>query len=586
MAAAGMLIVALLGLLAGPMLLGLAPHGRVWRRWLDGLCLSLVGGLSILHLLPHAVEHGGPIALLVAVVSAIVPGLLHRHGDGAHSRWNLGLFALLLLHAAVDGAALALLDDTSSSLSIAVAAHRVPVGLVVFATARQLAPRAGWLSILLLSLATVGGFFGSDAAAHLLHGHHWLEGVLEAAVAGALLHILFDHHGIIAHLHGPDDHDHDHDHAPEPAEVGWSALGAVTGLVAVAVSTAVSADSHALDHIAETSETFWTLALDSAPALLLGYLLSGLIPALLTPSSAHHLSTGGPLRQAGRGLVFGLPLTVCSHGVLPQYAALVRGGVPATAALAFLVATPELGLDAVLLSVPLLGLPLAIARAAAALVVALLAALIVGRFLPAPAAPPAPAPALARAPLGQRVAQGMRYALVVLVDHTMPWIAAGLLLAALAEPLLGHALLQSLPPVAQVPLFALAAIPAYVSAAGATPLAAVAVHKGISAGAALAFLLAGPVTNVTAFALLSALHGRRAAIGFGLVVVSLAVLAGWTVDAAGLAMPEVLHTEAAEPHGPLAWASLGVLAALMLGSLFRQGPRGMVHQLTSPVRAH
>ena len=95
-------------------------------------------------------------------------------------------------------------------------------------------------------------------------------------------------------------------------------------------------------------------------------------------------------------------------------------------------------------------------------------------------------------PLKERLREGLRFGLVELFDHTMPWVLAGLLIAAWVEPILGHGLFQQVPTVLQVPLFALIGIPLYVCASGATPIAAIAIHKGISPGAGLAFLLAGP----------------------------------------------------------------------------------------------
>lgn len=271
-----------------------------------------------------------------------------------------------------------------------------------------------------------------------------------------------------------------------------------------------------------------------------------------------------------------------------MYQSLIRRGVPVTAGLAFLVATPELGLDAVLLSVPLLGLPLTIARVLAAAGLAIVVAVVVGR-----AVPPAGAGAHGVVPgaernLAQRLRAGIRYGLVDLVDHTLPWILVGLLLAALAEPLLDHDLLASLPAVLQVPVAALIGVPLYVCASGATPLAAVAVQKGLSVGAALTFLLAGPATNVTTFGVLSALHGRGLAIRFGLVLTSLAVVVGWGVDWMGLSIPELghadpSHSEHVDLFGILA---LSGLLGLGLSSLWRQGARGMVDQVLEPVHVH
>jgi len=159
--------------------------------------------------------------------------------------------------------------------------------------------------------------------------------------------------------------------------------------------------------------------------------------------------------------------------------------------------------------------------------------------------------------------------------------------AALAEPLLDHDLLVALPPLAQVPMAAAIGIPLYVCASGATPLAAMAVHKGVSVGAALAFLLSGPATNLTTFTMLTALHGRAFAVRFGVVLLGLAVLTGYAVDAAGLTMPALPHDGAhPEAVSVVSWMALSALGAVGLASLFRQGPRGAIDQIVHPIHAH
>jgi uncharacterized membrane protein YraQ (UPF0718 family) len=270
--------------------------------------------------------------------------------------------------------------------------------------------------------------------------------------------------------------------------------------------------------------------------------------------------------------------------VLPLYEALVRRGVPATAAVGFLIATPELGIDAILLSVPLLGGQLTVARLVAAFAVALVTALVVGRVV----GPPAPVGDAqgrrqAQPPLRQRIVAGLRFGLEELFDHTMPWVLAGLLVAAWAQPLLSHAWLQAVPGYLQVPLFALLGIPLYVCASGATPLAAVAIFAGVSPGAALAFLLAGPATNVTTFGVMRRLHGQRAAVWLGVVVVVGAILVGWGVNALDLETLGGSHDHHHEESPWWQWACVITLGLLLLASLFRQGPRGVMAQLMDPV---
>jgi hypothetical protein len=91
---------------------------------------------------------------------------------------------------------------------------------------------------------------------------------------------------------------------------------------------------------------------------------------------------------------------------------------------------------------------------------------------------------------------------------------------------------------------------------------------------------------VTTFGVLARLHGRGAALRFGLVVTVAAMLAGWTVDALGVPARPFLDG-AKHPSGTwLAWLSLVLLAALTVASLVRQGPRGALRQILEPIHAH
>ncbi len=405
------------------------------------------------------------------------------------------------------------------------------------------------------------------------------------------------HHSCHHHHHGHEptncDHHHHHgacDHGQANSDGGntLAALGALSGLsIFIAMAHLVEPNLLA-GQVGIFLRSLMALALESSPALLLGYLLAGLIPLFLNPTRMSFLSQGGPGKQALRGVAFGLPLPICSCGVLPIYESLIRKGVPTTAALAFLVATPELGLDAVLLSLPLLGSSLTWARVIWAFVVALLVAWIVGRA--GEKAKEAPEEEEADSPTrswGARARDGLRFGLVDIFDHTMPWIALGLIAAALAEPLLSHGALATIPALLQSPLAALVGIPIYVCASGATPVVALALHKGLTAGAAISFLIAGPATNLTTFGVLARLHGRFKAILFGVSVVGFAVLAGWAVDLMGIAAKPILQAHGHSFHGPwLAWFCLICLMTLGLSSLFRQGPRGIVGQILEPIHTH
>jgi len=618
---------AIAGLFAGPLVLWSGRGNGSWRAALDGFVIAIVTGLCLIHLGPHALEHGGWWAASGFVIGALLPMLLHRVEYSNFVAW--GGIALLSAHATVDGAALTVASEAMApALAGAVVVHRLPMGLVIagYASSRQRA----LLALAALSACTVLGFVVGSETVQVLGEPG--EALLEGLIVGGLLHVVTAHRmprrdatGVAAvepevsschhdhghdhdHAHGHDHaHDHDHDHAHghdhdhghdlhehlhhhaphDPQQRRWSAGGAVVGLLLVLSFFALAAGDHSLHHVEATGRALLSLTLTSAPALLLGFVLAGLASGLLSASQGW-LQGGGRGWQALKGVGFGLPLPICSCGVVPVYRSLVRGGVPLTAALAFLVATPELGLDAVLLSVPLLGLPLTIARVVAAFGVAVVVAWLVGMGMPQTEAAAPGHHHVDAPPLADRLKEGLRYGLVDLVDDTLPWIATGLIIAALAEPLLGHEVLLGLPSAVQVPLAALLGIPLYVCASGATPLAAMAVHKGLSAGAALTFLLAGPATNATTFGVLSALHGRALALRFGVVLTAVAVLTGWGVDALGVSLPVMAHPDDLEAHGPdpLGWVAMVVLIGLGMASLARLGARGVVDQVLQPVHDH
>jgi hypothetical protein len=247
--------------------------------------------------------------------------------------------------------------------------------------------------------------------------------------------------------------------------------------------------------------------------------------------------------------------------------------------MAFLVATPEIGLDAVILSIPLLGVPFTCLRVVAAALVALFIGIIVGRLAKPVASgsvettvdvPPKPSFVV-------RMRDGLKLGLGEVVDHTGPWILLGLGVAAAAAPLVEGGWMGDIVPAAQVVLFALVGVPAYVCASGATPLVAVLLFGGVSPGAALAFLLTGPATNVTTFGVLARLHGRFVAVAFSLVMVTasvgLGLVANWVFHDFTPQGIETLHDHSGSTFQQV---FLALLTLVLLTSFVRRGPRKFV----------
>ncbi len=550
---------------------------------LDGFVFVSMGGIILLDFLPQALEAGGWPCVVFAVLGVGLPTVIerraHRLGEHFHrAALYLGLLGLLI-HSMLDGVYLGSSGADSGLLPLAVILHRLPVGLTVWWLVRW--SRGRGAAMLLLGVLAVLTALGYFAGAGLLDG---LSGKglawFQSLVAGSLFHVVLHRSRGAAPEEAPPA-------AGRKVPLSASGVGGFLGLALVVFLLTGEHGGHA--HSGEHDEfwpSFLALALQSAPALLLGYSLAGLVAVFLPVSSVRWLGGGSLTGQALRGVAVGLPLPVCSCGVVPLYRALVERGVPATAALAFLVATPELGTDAILLSLPLLGGPFTLIRIAAAAVLALAVAVIVGRTIssrtPENSAAAAEDAEGAAGGLLDKLGGGIKTGLGTLVDHTGPWVLVGLAVAALVGPLVRDSWLVDCDPYLQVALFAVLGIPVYVCASGATPMVAVLLAGGVSPGAALAFLLTGPATNVVTFGVISDLHGRKTAVFFCVMMATLAVTIGFAVNQffPGFAAldPQAGHDHSADY---LAWTCLWILGGLFLFSLLRRGPREVVGSVFS-----
>lgn len=577
-----LLVFSFVALAFGPLLVWLARRHAWSTVGLDSFCLLTISGMALLHLLPESVAQGGWLVLPLALVGFILPTLAERTLHGSHAGMHRTVLVLAVLgvaaHAFLDGIFLGdwatPKDDghshgthTHEVTAWAIILHRIPEGVGIW----WIVPRtlgvlpAIWITLVSVGATVVAYFFGghllTDTSARGL-------ALLQALLIGSLLHVVL------------------HSHIPAPREQGRWRLASVFGAVlGAAVLWFVIHDHGDLDHTTGqhgAAEVFVDLAIASAPALLLAYVLVGLCQAFLPANWLAGVTRGNTFVQALRGVAVGLPLPVCSCGVVPIYRELIRQGATLAAAIAFLVATPELELAAVTLTWQLMGTEVALVRIGMAAVLALAVGMLVGSLAPrqtAPAGDGGAMPEPATGGIGQRLWAALRFGFGPAVDNTATWILTGILLSALLMPYVDRAWIAKLPPGIDVPIAALIGLPLYVCATGSTPLAAMLLVQGLSPGAVLALLLTGPATNVTTFGMLARLHGGRVAWIFAFAMwlgaVGLGYLANWLLPAVHV---PALSGDGHE-HGVLDWFWLTALAVVFLFSLLRQGVRPFLERL-------
>jgi uncharacterized membrane protein YraQ (UPF0718 family) len=574
-------------LAAGPVITWFAGHRAQLLALLDGFILVAIGGLVLFDVVPHALQERDLVAFGCLLAGFALPTMAERFLHYGARQTHIAVLILALLgvaiHSALDGSALRQAGaNPASVLGYGVLLHQVPVSLTVWWVLRDRPRLVAWAALGLMALTTVIGYVAEPAVLSLMPERAALW--FEALVGGSLLHVIGHpaHGADDAHDHTHDHaHNHAHDHAHDHGSAPWTnGVGALIGL-ALLVWVHLGRDVAADVSVASTLRAFWSLMLDTAPAVLLAYVAAGLLHGFLPASSLTWLSRGSRLRQGMAGMAVGLPLPICSCGVVPLYQQLVQQGASTTAAVAFLVATPELGIDAVLLSVPLLGTPFAVVRVVAAAVAALTVALILGRYVRSRGrALPVAAPVAPQPTIRDRLRQAARTGLGDMVDHTAPWILAGLLLAAFAMPLLEGSWLTRLPTGIDVVAFALLGLPLYICASASTPLVAVLVAAGVSPGAGLALLLTGPATNVATLGILTRMHGRRFAIGFAVAMTVSAVVLGWMtnlfIPSLGATQPAI---DAEQLGTPWQIAAVVIVALLYAASVVRRGIRGFLGEL-------
>jgi uncharacterized membrane protein YraQ (UPF0718 family) len=572
------LVISLVALFTGPLLVPLALRVRWAAGALDSFVLIVIGGFVFLHLLPLSLEAGGPFAWLAAIIGLLAPILAERgllSGNRNTHRTILIVAGLgLAVHAFLDGMGLkepnlhshggvpcTAHDHSNPLLAWAIILHQIPVSIGIWWILPQAFSKRVALFVLIghAVFTTLGFAFGSHA---LAGASQQGMAVFQALLCGSLLHVVL------------------HSDLPAPLtdqRTRWQFPSLVGCAMAVLVLIAIS-------HPGETSglaRTFLNLSLVSAPALLLGYAMVGLFHVAVPMTWLSRATSGTPLSQALRGVAIGLPVPVCSCGVLPIYRDMVARGAGPVAAIAFLLATPELEVAAVLLTVSLMGVEFAIARVIAAVLLAVVVGLYVGKKLKRhedrPAADSCASDDGAKSK--SLIYRALQFGFGDAVHHTGAWILLGIALSALLAPHLHQSWITTLSPHWQVPLAVLLGLPLYVCASGSTPIAAMLMIAGLSPGAVLALLLAGPATNLATFGILSNLHSPKDAFRFGGAVAVGTLALGYGTNAL---LPRLSVQGASVLMGAgttLQYVCLIVLGLALLANITKHGTRSFIEQL-------
>ena len=354
----------------------------------------------------------------------------------------------------------------------------------------------------------------------------------------------------------------------------------------------------------------WVLVCEMAPYLLLGFLLAGLMHEFVPKSLSRRYLSGRSMKSVLWAALFGVPLPLCSCGVIPTAMGLRREGAGKGATIAFLIATPQTGVDSIVATYSLMGLPFALIRPLVAMVTAVMGGWLVNATDNEILAVRSPQKheeehhgcccgehheeehhdcccgkhheekhshgcccGEHKRNIWHRLGDAMTYAFVEMMGDIGKWLLVGLAVAGIITALVpdtwfavfqGNSLLSIL-------FVLLLSIPMYLCATGSIPIAVALMLKGLTPGAALVLLMAGPASNAASIVVIRKELGWRTLLVYLSSLVLGAVVFGLAID---LLLPEAWFTQALhltdhgceEGPGLFSIVSTLVLALLLLNA--------------------
>lgn len=274
---------------------------------------------------------------------------------------------------------------------------------------------------------------------------------------------------------------------------------------------------------------------EMAPYLLLGFIFAGLLHLLFPKKKVRKYMGQNNFRSILNAALLGVPLPLCSCGVIPTGISFYKHGASKASTVSFLISTPQTGVDSIFVTYSLLGLPFAIIRPVVAFITGLFGGLIAKKIDPQPALA-----ADSKNDNGENMPEGFfpkikemfRYSFVEFLQDISNWLIIGLLIAALISVFVPDNFFADKVPnnFLGMLIILVVAIPVYICATASVPVAAVLMMKGLSPGAALVLLMAGPATNAATITMIGKILGRKSLIAYLGAIITGALLTGLFID--------------------------------------------------------
>lgn len=309
-------------------------------------------------------------------------------------------------------------------------------------------------------------------------------------------------------------------------------------------------------------DELWYLLLEMAPWLLLGLIFAGLLKVYFPQKHIDKYLGKSNFKSSLNASLIGIPMPLCSCGVIPTGISFYKNGASKGATNSFLISTPQTGVDSIFATYSMLGWPFAVLRPFVAFFTGVVGGVLTNIFIkekPEKKASQFTGFKIDTSTLGKSDAtciddscgcdkpktedkrhsllRAADYAFVELLQDISKWLIIGFLVAALISVALPNDFFSSFKGLGLLEILVIlaASVPIYICATGSIPIAAVLLMKGVSPGATLVFLMAGPATNVATIAVLGKTMGRKSLIIYLSAIIGGAIVFGlltnWLIPA-------------------------------------------------------
>jgi len=267
------------------------------------------------------------------------------------------------------------------------------------------------------------------------------------------------------------------------------------------------------DYIISYLRVLVDLTADMAPYLLLGFLFAGLLKVFLPQSMMNRYLGKSSFKSVLNASMLGIPLPLCSCGVLPAGISLYKNGASKGSSVSFLISTPQTGIDSVLVTWSMLGLPFALLRPVAALFTGVIGGVLTNKLAKDKTDDARIEKIMEQKATKKKISLKavLHYAFIEMMADIAKWLVIGLLVAAFISVLVPDNFFNDFKMTGLLGMVVIlvVSIPLYICATSSVPIASVLLLKGLSPGALLVFLMAGPATNAATMTVIGKNLGRK-----------------------------------------------------------------------------